>query len=187
MNFSGAETYDFDLDIPLVPEEKVVPVQADTYASTVFDDMFDDEAPAENLPIEREPQGEAERKHITPWPAKLPLDLALGAESPEQTLLRHNVKIEDYTRWTGMIAFRRALADAAKDVHEQGLTFKLQCSGIAQDFLEVIDQHLHDERTGFGAKMDAFKTITKLAGLEPKDASKETGTGAGLVNIQINL
>lgn len=179
MNFSGAETYDFDLNIPLVPEEKAIPQQTDTFAVCVADNLFDDNAESEALPVKREP--------VTPWPAKLPLDLALGAEPPEQTLLRHNVKLEDYTRWTGMIAFRRALADAAKEVHEQGLSFKLQCAGIAQDFLEVLDSHLHDERTGFSAKMDAFKTVTKLAGLEPRDASKEAGVGAGLVNIQINL
>lgn len=126
------------------------------------------------------------RDSMTPWPSKLPLDLALGAESEEQILLRHNVSQDDYVRWAMTPAFRRALAEAAKDVREQGLSFKLLCQGIAMDFLPELDSKLHDPTVGFAAKMDAFKQITELAGLKIKE-EKAPQQNANLVQININI
>ncbi len=126
------------------------------------------------------------RDPLTPWPAKLPLELALGAEPQEAVLLRLNVSEDDFCRWALMPAFRRALAEAAKVVREEGLTFRMLCQGIAQDFLPVLDQKLHDPDVGFSAKLDAFKYVSKLGGLEPKEV-KETQSTGNMVNIQINL
>ena len=78
------------------------------------------------------------------------------------------------------------MAEAARDVREQGLTFKLLCQSIAQDFLQELDACMHDKTIGFANRLDAFKTISKLAGLEPKDV-KDQNTGANLVQININL
>lgn len=175
-NVTDIETYDLELDIPLIPELDVaLPVQ--TIDNTLFNvDDFSDDDP--NLPARREP--------VTPWPAKLPFDLALGVEPPEQIFLRYNISPEEYQSWVKTIAFRRALAEASKTVGEQGLSFKVLCQGIAHDFLSVIDTHLHDESTGFSTRMDAFKTVTRLAGLEPKTEKTDAGDSK-MVNIQINL
>ena len=121
-----------------------------------------------------------------PWPPRLPLDLALGAESQDQILDRYSISNDDFARWALTPAFRRAVAEAARDVREQGLTFKLLCQSIAQDFLQELDACMHDKTIGFANRLDAFKTISKLAGLEPKD-TKEQSTGANLVQININL
>ena len=128
----------------------------------------------------------APRTSPHPWPPRLPLDLALGAESQDQILDRYSISNDDFARWALTPAFRRAVAEAARDVREQGLTFKLLCQSIAQDFLQELDACMHDKTIGFANRLDAFKTISKLAGLEPKD-TKEQSTGANLVQININL
>ena len=124
---------------------------------------------------------------LTPWPTRLPIDLAMGVETHEQVLLRHGVSAEDYQQWAMTLAFRRALAGAAKEVRDNGLTFKRLCASIAEDFLGEIDAKLHDPELGFTTKMDTFRTVAKLGGLEPKEDKAATSQNANMVNIQINL
>lgn len=127
------------------------------------------------------------REPVYPWPPKLPYDLALGADTEEVILLRHGVTKDDYLRWALTHPFRRALAESAKDIRDNGVTFKRICAGIAEDFLGELDEKLHDPAVGFSTKMDAFRTVTKLAGLEPKEDKSAAPQSANMVNIQINI
>ena len=56
----------------------------------------------------------APRTSPHPWPPRLPLDLALGAESQQQILDRYSISDDDFTRWALTPAFRRAVAEAAR-------------------------------------------------------------------------
>ena len=134
--------------------------------------------PEDSLPASRQP--------ITPWPAKLPMELALGGEPTLMTLERYGVTEDEYARWSLMPAFRRALSEAMKEMRENGVTFKRLCVSIAEDFLGELDSALHDDKIGFAQKLDAFKTITKLGGLEPV-VQKEAPSMANAVQININL
>ncbi len=151
-----------------------------------------DFAPAQNafIPMvcvpDDEPLYTVPRQPVTPWPAKLPLELALGGEPTLNTLERYGVTEDDYAKWSLMPAFRRALSEAMKEMREQGLPFKRLCASIAEDFLGELDSKLHDPTIGFALKLDAFKTVTKLGGLEIQPV-KEASNQANQVNIQINL
>ena len=140
---------------------------------------FQDETPPLQLPEPRNP--------LTPWPARLPFDLALGGEPQNDTLARHGVTEDDYVKWALMPSFRRALAAAAKEIRDDGVTFKRICASIAEDFLPELDARLHDKVVPFAQKLDAFKTVTRLAGLEPKEEKGPANQNSNLVNIQINL
>lgn len=169
MTASGYDILGLDLDFGTAPS----PTLQDPFTYDPFNEA------QELLPVKREP--------IYPWPPKLPFEIALGAETEESILLRYNVSQDDYLRWALTPAFRRALAESAKIVREQGLTFKMLCQGIAQDFLQVLDENLHSEHVAFSTKLAAFQTVTKLAGLEPQ-AQKDEGKGlANAVQININL
>jgi hypothetical protein len=124
---------------------------------------------------------------LIPWPVKLPIDLALGGEPTEDTLARFEVTQSDYDRWLAMPAFRKALSDASKEIRENGVTFKRLCGRIAEDYLGELDTALHDPKVGLALKLSAFNTITKLAGLDPKDEKTDSSKNNNLVNIQINL
>lgn len=123
---------------------------------------------------------------LTPWPSGLPRELAMGGESPEAIMERCGVKEEDYIKWAAMPAFRRALSDAAKEVREQGASFKILCQGIALDFLPVLDQQLHNDRVPLALKIDALKKIVEWSGLAPKEEKVQQGM-TNQVQICINL
>lgn len=123
---------------------------------------------------------------LTPWPPGLPRELAMGGESPEAIIERCGVLESDYIKWATIPAFRRALSDAAKEVREQGASFKILCQGIALDFLPVLDQQLHNDKIPLALKIDALKKIVEWSGLAPKEEKVAAGQ-ANMVNIQINL
>ena len=162
----------------------------------LFNDLQDDfhdlgggeEAYIPMLPQVYSEEAPEEAKAMSPWPPKLPLELALGAEKEEDIILRYNIPPERYLLFKQLPAFRRDLADAQKVVREQGLTFKLKCATMAEEFLEEIYLDIFDSRVGLGTKHDIFKTVTRLAELEPKESKAvEQGLHAPTVNIQINL
>jgi len=155
--------------------------------ATYIDDMRQIYDPFSSDPVEANLPATTAAPPLTPWPTRLPIDLAMGVETHEQVLLRHGVSAEDYQQWAMTLAFRRVIAEAAKEVRDNGLTFKRMCAAIAEDFLGEIDAKLHDPELGFVTKMDTFKTVAKLGGLEPKEDKAATSQNANMVNIQINL
>lgn len=175
MDIMAQDIFSLDLGLPADPAPSFTPKIQNLPAFTDFD------CPEEitNYPTLREP--------LTPWPSRLPTEIALGADSLENILMRHDATEEDYINWAMMPAFRRALAEAAKDVRENGLTFKGLCRGIAEDFLPELDQKLHDKLVPFAQKLDALKSIVRWAGLEPKEDKNLAAQSQNLVNIQINL
>lgn len=147
----------------------------DTHSLTIFND-----------PEHIEPPPAYTLRTLTPWPPGLPRELAMGGESPEEIMNRCGVSEADYIKWAAMPAFRRALSDAAKEVREQGASFKILCQGIALDFLPVLDQQLHNDRVPLALKIDALKKIVEWSGLAPREEKVQQGS-ANMVNIQINL
>lgn len=126
-------------------------------------------------------------KHLSEWPPQLPVALALQVEDLDQILDRFNLTPERFALLQPLPAFRKAVAEAEKEVRETGHTFKLKCKGIAEDFLDSLYLSLHDDSVGLTTKVDVFKYLVKMGGLEPvpiKEASGPTGTA---VQININL
>lgn len=148
------------------------------------------DAPPKNafIPMVCDPEDypPAQRQPITPWPVKLPLELALGGEPTLAILERNDVTEDEYAKWSLMPAFRRALSEAMKEMREQGVSFKRMCAVIAEDYLTELDRSLHDPHIGFALKLSAFNAVTKLGGLEPQPV-KEAPSMANAVQININL
>lgn len=164
----------FDLGLDLVPPSLSA---FEPESPSSFTPFFDN-PPPEVLPALRQP--------LTPWPPSLPRELAMGGDTPENILERCGCCEDDYVKWAQMPTFRKALSDAAKEVREHGASWRILCQGIAQDFLPILDQKLHDEMVPLALKLDALKQIVKWAGLEPREEKADAGKGT-MVNIQINL
>lgn len=175
MDSLGLDIFDLGLDTTPAP---IRALNLQPHTNALFSSEPDD---AELLPATLIP-----RSPLIPWPSNLPRELAMGGDSTEEILMRNGLTDEDYLRFSAMPAFRRALSDAAKEVREGGASFRVLCHGIALDFLPVLDEKLHDPTVALAQKLDAFKHVVKLAGLEPKEDKGSTG-GAPQVNIQINL
>jgi hypothetical protein len=140
----------------------------------------------ENLPALYAEEGTT-RRTPSEWPAQLPVAIALGLEDIHSILSRFDISEERYELLKPVPAFRKAMAEAQRDVREQGHTFKLKCKGIAEDFLDSLYLELHNPRVGLSTKVDVFKYLTRIAGLEPQAQSAQQGGNAPQVNIQINL
>lgn len=150
----------------------------------VYADLYAVDSPQPLTPLEvLPPRGSA----MLPWPARLPMELALGAEEVDDILLRYEITPERFNTLKHMLPFRRALAEAHKQVRDEGLSFKLVCGRMASEFLEDIYVHFFDSRTGITTKHDLLKSVVRYAGLEPEPKAKEANQGAVQVAIQINL
>ena len=124
---------------------------------------------------------------LSEWPAQLPIALALQVEDIPAILDRFGITPDRFELLKPLPAFRKAVAEAQRDVREQGHTFKVKCKAIAEDFLDSLYLELQNPQVGLTTKVDVFKYLTKMGGLEPQAAVAAQGTGAPTVQIQINL
>ena len=161
----------FDLDFGFTPAPALV---AEPHQFTTL--PYQDDTP--NFPALRNP--------LTPWPARLPFEIAMGGAPIEEIFLRNNITEAEYQQWATMPSFRRALSDAGKEVLDSGASWRVLCHGIAMDFLPTLDQKLHDPTVALTTKIDVLKKIVQWAGLEPKE-EKTQNQNQNMVNIQINL
>lgn len=124
---------------------------------------------------------------LSEWPAQLPIALALQVEDIPAILDRFGITPERFELLKPLPAFRKAVAEAQRDVREQGHTFKLKCKAIAEDFLDSLYLELQNPQVGLTTKVDVFKYLTKMGGLEPQAAVAASQNQAVAVSIQINL
>jgi hypothetical protein len=122
-----------------------------------------------------------------PWPPSFPLDIALGAEDEDKILLRHGVSQARYEDLKVMPVFRRALAEAQKEIADKGYSFKVKCRHMAEDFLAQLYKDFFGDRATLAQRHEVFKTTARLGELEPKDVKDGPAGGVPQVNIQINL
>jgi len=126
-------------------------------------------------------------RHLSEWPPQLPMALALEVEEQSAILDRFNITPERFELLRPLPAFRKAVAEAQRDVREQGHTFKLKCKGIAEDFLDTLYLELQNPQVGLTTKVDVFKYLTKMGGLEPQAAAANAAPTGNIVQICINL
>lgn len=125
--------------------------------------------------------------HLTPWPAKLPLELALNNEPLADTLARLNVTPENYARFCDMPAFRRALSDAAANLRDNGLQFTTICQGIAMEALPFFDQMLQNPDLPPTLRVTMMDKVVTWGKLLPKEEKASAGDNQNTVNIQFNF
>ena len=126
-------------------------------------------------------------KHLSEWPAQFPVALAMQVEDVPAILARFEITPERFELLKPLPAFRKAVAEAQRDVREQGHTFKLKCKGIAEDFLDNLYLALQDSTVGLSTKVDVFKYLTKMGGLEPVPVPATAASSAVAVQININI
>lgn len=152
-------------------------------------DLFSDLLPGQTLTLEpqdfhEEPSNQ--KLPMTPWPPRLPQELALGLEDEASILDRYAISQDRYAVLKQSLPFRRALAEAQKQVREEGLVFKNVCGRMSDEMLEDIYMQFFDSKTSLTLKHELFKTVSKFAGREPQPA-KDQGPTTQAVQININL
>lgn len=121
----------------------------------------------------------------SPWHARLPFDIALGED--QQVLCdRYNLQPEELETLYYISAFRREIADHAKSIREEGVTFRQKAKVQAEMYLEVLDDIVNNADVSPATRLDAIKSVVKWGDLEPK-VDKAAQSSMPQFNIQINL
>jgi len=153
-------------------------------------DLREDEAPllgvtAEDvaaallLPTVRGPEAPA------PWHPRITFDIALG-EDRQILCDRYNLQLDELETLYYIAAFRREIADHAKSIREEGVTFRQKAKVQAEMYLEVLDDIVNNADVSAATRLDAIKSVVKWGDLEPK-VDKAAQTSMPQFNIQINL
>ena len=126
----------------------------------------------------------------TKWNDRLAFDVALTLEGSGETLqevmVRHSITVDDILVFNADPVFLRKVRDYRTEVCEKGMTFKLKARAQAEELLTTSWLLIHDAMVSPAVKADLIKSTVKWAGLEPKEASVQSGTAGG-VRITINL
>lgn len=148
-------------------------------------------APAAHFPVPMEDPEvvepwEYDSQVSPPWNTALALDVALGIASTDEILDRHDLSTDEYQRIVAHPLFIRQVAQQAREIVENGLSFRTKAKVQAEMYLLELDKMVMAPTTEQKVKLEAIKYVTKVADLEPK-VTKEEGSNGPTVNIQINL
>lgn len=127
-------------------------------------------------------------KHPTnQWDPRLVLDLAIGVDGLQEILTRYGLSTDEFDVLSRTPVFRRELALAIKDAHENGLPFAHKARVQAESYLEVLDQLVYSEAVPASTRLEAIRSTVKWGRLEPDTKGDNAQTNAQQINININF
>lgn len=117
------------------------------------------------------------------WPTRLPFDLAMQVETPEETFASYDITPEQGAVLLRNETFVRLVKAFRAVIVEEGLSFKVKARLQAEELLEHAFLLATDPDIAPAVRMDSIKWHTRVAGLDPgKDGEGgdgRGGTGAG--------
>lgn len=116
---------------------------------------------------------------------KFILELASGLEDGDTLARKYGYPEARWLKLKDDPAFQLVVEQKRTELKNTGYVFKAKAALCAEDLLEDIYTRAKDPDTPLTQKLDAFKTFTKLGGLEPKE-DKNVAVGPGF-QITINL
>lgn len=116
---------------------------------------------------------------------KFILELASGLEDGDLLAKKYGYPEARWLKLKEDPAFQLAVEQKRTELKNTGYIFKTKAALCAEDLLEDIYTRAKDPDVPLTQKLDAFKTFTKLGGLEPKE-DKNVAVGPGF-QITINL
>jgi hypothetical protein len=118
----------------------------------------------------------------------LVFDLAIGLDSVDDILERHDLTHPEYNKLCANPTFRRELLMAKKEVSEDGVSFKRKSRMQCELYLLQMDELMNSNSVSPAVKVDIFKTLAKLGDLEPEKKSKAADVAEGATfSLQINV
>lgn len=123
---------------------------------------------------------------VPPWTPALVFDVAMGLDGEEVIFHRHGITHDDWDHISTHPMFLKQVAQQARELGESGMGFRAKAKVQAEMYLVDIDRMVASPTTDQKVKLEAIRSVVKWAGLEPTP-SKEEGSSAPQVNIQINM
>lgn len=116
---------------------------------------------------------------------KFVLELAAGMEDPDALARRYNLTDTGWAQLRDDNNFQKVVEAKRTELQKSGYTFRLKAALAAESLLDDIYLGAKDIDASLSAKLEAFKYLTKLGGLEPKE-DKGAVQGSGFT-IRIDL
>jgi hypothetical protein len=118
-------------------------------------------------------------------PAELVLKLAIGMEEPVEVAKQHGITPEQFAALCAWDPFMVQVNAKKAELKQQGFTFRLQNAMYAEEIGKKLFLAAMGSDTTIPQLLEAYKTTTKFADLEPKpSAAVQAGPG---FSITINL
>ena len=124
---------------------------------------------------------------VNSWDPRLIIDLNLALDPVPEILERYGLTGADLESMMGNPAFRKDLAVMAREIREDGVSFKRKAATQAEAYLEVLDAIVVSPVTPAGVRHDCIKSVVKWGELEPKESKDTNGTNGAVINVQINF
>ena len=113
------------------------------------------------------------------------LECAMGMEDISEIAPRYGYKQEDVVKLSQYQPFLIELERMKGELQRSGQNFKMKAALMSDMMMETVFRGAMQGNASLAVKIDALKTLTKLADLEPKNTQAQTA-GAGF-SITINL
>lgn len=124
--------------------------------------------------------------NTAPWPPKLAFDIAMGGD-PSDLKVMYELSEDEYFRIINHPAFRREVSEHAKEIRENGVSFRTKAKIFAETYLAEVDSIVANNEIAATTRLDAIKSVVKWAGLEPQVSREGANSSSPQFNIQINL
>jgi hypothetical protein len=118
------------------------------------------------------------------WPAMLPMELALKANTPKEICEAYGIDKEMFASICANPVFIKAYAAAVEALKIGGMSFKVKAQMAAEEFLKTSFEMVKNKNTSDSVRADLIKSTVRWAGWDAKAA--EVGQGSNFA-IQINL
>jgi hypothetical protein len=117
-------------------------------------------------------------------PARAALEIAEGTRSPHQVLTSYGFT-DDQIEWLlEYEPFTREVERCREDLRINGYTFRAKARLLAEEHLATAHRMISDPEAPHAVRADMVKWLTKMGGLEPKEAK---GEDAQAITVTINL
>lgn len=125
-------------------------------------------------------------QQVVEVPAAMILQIATGMEDEYDIAERFHFDRERYDALKKWEPFQKQIAEKRAELQHNGVTFRIQSAYMAEDLAKDVYKLAKSNESTFLQKLEAFRTFTKLADLEPK-ANAVASTGPAFsITIQLS-
>ena len=125
----------------------------------------------EDLDLDDDPLevGPKQQSSFPSVPSEMINSIALGQEEDVIVAARHGYSLESYKELEKQKWFQLQVNIKRSEFESKGITFKTKAAMRAEDLMDDIYVLAKNPKAPLAQKLDAFKTFSKLGGLEPKE------------------
>jgi hypothetical protein len=133
---------------------------------------------SDDLPLIPKPQGPLDVS------AEMVMEIACGLEDPIVIANRHGYSSQEFGALCQWEPFNQAVEQKKQELKASGHTFRLMTGWMAEDLAKDLYRRAKGTEASLPQVHEVFKTMAKLADLEPKATAATAGPG---FSISINF